>query len=99
MGLAEGTPRPASRAAVCGSLEVSRVGEFGRLKVAIGRVAPDSRGGSNNKMAVGNSRMSDNIPGVFAKSVTDRRRGTARIRNSAEKLICLCGGRRERRAE
>lgn len=89
----------ASPPALLASLGVSLVGELGLLRLAIGRGVPDSRGGTSSRMAVGNNRIRDSTPGVFAKSVTDRRRGKARIKNSAGKLICLCGGRRERRGE
>lgn len=84
---------------IVGSRAVSLVGELGLLKLAIGNVAPFSRAGTSRSTAVGNRRIKDNMPGEWANMVTDRRGGTARIKNSAGKLICLLGGRRDRRAE
>lgn len=92
-------PALAASPAATASLAVSLVGELGRLRLAIGSAIPSSRGGTSSKTPVGNSRMSERIPGVFANMVTESRSGMTRIRNSAGKFVCLLGGSRERRAE
>ena len=77
----------------------SRVGELGLLKLAMGNGVPDSLGGTKRRTAVGKSNTSERIPGAFAAMVTEATTGTARMRNSAGKFVCLFGGRRDRKAE
>jgi hypothetical protein len=82
------------------SLVLSGAGEVGRLWPRFdGSGVPDSLGGRRNKTPVGINIMSSRNPGVVAKIVTDKSRGTTRSRYSIKRLIVRFGGKRVRKAE
>lgn len=95
MGLAPSSTScaPLSSPPVPGTGDVLRLGD--RLD---GRGVPDSLAGINERTPVGRRIIKFNSPGELAKRVTERSRGTIKMRKSVGNLIGRDGGRRDLRA-